>query len=140
MVKKIDKHIIFAEKYITLNFNATVAYIETYGNHLNNNTAAVSASHLLRNPKIQEYLKGRLAVLELDSNYVLRKLKDLAENAKSEGTKLQATIAIGKSLGVFNDNVPVNPEAEKAARNATVLEYSRNIFGWPSEDKPKELR
>lgn len=138
-INKIDKRIVFAEKYITLNFNATVAYRETYGEHLNHNTAAVSASHLLRNPKIQEYLRDRLAVLELDSNYVLRKLKDLAENAKSDGTKLQAIMAIGKSLGMFSDNIIPNPEADMAARSASIAEYFKSVFANTATKRQKEL-
>lgn len=124
--KIVDKKIIFAEQYIIHNRNGTVAYKSVYGQELNDNTAAVNASKLLRNTKIQQYLKERFAVLELDANYVLAKLKQLAEEAKSDSTKLQAIIAIGRSLGMFNDNPVIDPLSEYAARNAYVNEYMKN--------------
>lgn len=124
--KIVDKKIIFAEQYIIHNRNGTVAYKAVYGQELNDNTAAVNASKLLRNTKIRQYLKERFAVLELDANYVLAKLKQLAEEAKSDSTKLQAIIAIGRSLGMFNDNPVVDPVSEYAARTAYVNEYFKN--------------
>jgi len=124
--KIVDKKIIFAEQYIIHNRNGTVAYKAVYGQNLNDNTAAVNASKLLRNTKIRHYLKERFAVLELDANYVLSKLKQLAEEAKSDSTKLQAIIAIGRSLGMFNDNQIVDPVSEYENRNAYVNEYMKN--------------
>ncbi len=123
-----DKRIVFAEQYIIHNRNATVAYKAVYGQDLNDNTAAVSASKLLRNPKIQEYLKGRFSVLELDADYVLKKLKNLAETAKSDSTKLQAAVAIGRSLGMFSDNVVVDQKAIDLDRQKQVSEHFRELF------------
>lgn len=124
--KVIDKKIIFAEQYIIHNRNGTVAYKAVYGQNLNDNTAAVNASKLLRNTKIRHYLKERFAVLELDANYVLSKLKQLAEEAKSDSTKLQAIIAIGRSLGMFNDNQIVDSVSEYENRNVYINEYMKN--------------
>lgn len=126
--KVTDKRIIFAEQYIIHNRNATVAYRAVYGQELSDNAAAASASKLLRNPKIQEYLKVRLNVLELDSNYVLEKLKNLAESAKTDNTKLQAVIAIGRSLGMFSDNVVVDQKMTDESRQDLIKEHLRQIF------------
>lgn len=121
-----DKRIIFAEQYIIHNRNATIAYKAVYGQGLNDNTAAVNASKLLRNTKIQEYLKERFSVLEIDADYVLAKLKNLAEEARSDSTKLQAIIAIGKSLGMFSNNPTIDPERERAARSEYLSNYIKN--------------
>ncbi|MFA6417069.1 MAG: terminase small subunit [Patescibacteria group bacterium] len=137
--KIVDKQIIFAEQYIISNRNGTIAYKAVYGQELDDNTAAVNASRLLRNAKIREYLKERFAVLELDANYVLAKLKQLAEEAKSDSTKLQAIIAIGKSLGMFNDNQTIDPASEYAARNAYVNEYFKNTFLKHGDSDQKQL-
>lgn len=137
--KNADRRIIFAEQYIISNRNATVAYKAVYGQDLRDNTAAVNASKLLRNPKIQEYLKERFSVLELDANYVLGKLKNLAEEAKSDSTKLQAIIAIGKSLGMFSDNQITDPVSEYEIRSAKVNEYFKNTMFKPYSSNQKQL-
>lgn len=134
-----DKQIIFAEQYLANNQNATVAYKNVYGQDLSDNTAAVNASKLLRTTKIKAYLKERLNVLELNSDYVLRKLKDLAETAKSEGTRLQSIIAIGKTLGMFTiDNQPSAIDLRET-RNAYVNYYVKNIMFNAYPNKTKEL-
>lgn len=125
--KTADKRIIFAEQYIIHNRNATIAYKAVYGQGLNDNTAAVNASKLLRNTKIQEYLKERFSVLEIDADYVMAKLKNLAEEAKSDSTKLQAIIAIGKSLGMFSNNPIIDPETERATRTEYVCDFVKKL-------------
>lgn len=132
-----DKQLIFAEQYLANNRNATAAYKSVYGEHLNDNTAAVNASKLLRTTKISNYLKNKLDVLELNSDYVLRSLKGLAEGADSESVKLQAIIAIGKTLGMFNnDNQPSRVDLY-AIRSAYVNYYVDNIMFNPYQSNTK---
>jgi len=126
--KIIDKHIVFAEKYLHNKRNATLAYKSVYGYDLNDNTAAVNASKLLRTTKIQQYLKERFGIFELDSNYVLKNLKELAENGKSENIKLQALVTIGKSIGMFKDDSNNNPESLQEARSSYINYYVKNIM------------
>jgi len=123
-----DKRIIFVEQYLVHNRNATIAYKAVYGQDLSDNTAAVNASRLLRNPKIQGYLKARFSVLELDSDYVLVKLKNLAESAKTDNTKLQAVITIGKLLGMFSDNLVINQKTADAVRQEKLKDFALQII------------
>lgn len=134
-----DKQIIFAEQYLANNRNATIAYKNVYGQELSDNTAAVNASKLLRTTKIKEYLKERLNVLELNTDYVLKRLKDLAETAQSEGTRLQSIIAIGKTLGMFNTDNKSNRADYSETRNAYVNYYVKNIMFNAYPNKTREL-
>ena len=75
------KHLDFIERYLS-HFNAAKAYSDTYGIQ-NTNAAAVSASRLLTNDKVQQYLQRRLAErkaeLHVDTNYVVRKFTEIIE-------------------------------------------------------------
>jgi len=137
--KKQDKRIVFAEQYIICNRNATIAYKAVYGSGLNDNTAAVNASKLLRNPKIQDYLRERFSILELDADYVLKNLKNLAENAKTDNTKLQSVIAIGKTLGMFSDNVVVDSKSDYERRSKYVNDYVKNVMFKPYVKQSEQL-
>ncbi|MFA7119315.1 MAG: terminase small subunit [Sphaerochaetaceae bacterium] len=134
-----DKRIIFAEQYLIHNRNGTIAYKAVYGQDLHDNTAAVNASKLLRNAQVQEYLRKRFSVLELDTDYVLSSLKNLAENSKSDGIKLQALVAIGKSIGMFSNTVVVDAEADREARSSYIINYVKNEMFKPYINRPKEL-
>jgi phage terminase small subunit len=136
--KTTDKRIIFAEQYIIHNRNGTVAYKAVYGQDLHDNTAAVNASKLLRNAQVQEYLRKRLSVLELDTDYVLSSLKNLAENGKSDGIKLQALVAIGKSMGVFSNSTVADTKMDIETRTAQVNDYMKNVIFKSYTNKLKE--
>lgn len=75
------KHLDFIERYLS-HFNATQAYKDTYGLK-NELSAASSASDLLRNPNVQQYLQRRLAErkaeIHIDTHYVVRKLNEIVE-------------------------------------------------------------
>jgi len=137
--KIIDKHIVFAEKYLYHKRNATLAYKAVYGYDLNDNTAAVNASKLLRTAKIQQYLREKFGIFELDSNYVLKNLKELAENGKSENIKLQALVTIGKYIGMFKDEQNGNPESLQEARSSYINYYVKNIMFAPYYSKKDKL-
>lgn len=55
-----DKQKIFADEYL-IDLNATRAYKAAYPRVKNDNTAGASAARLLRNAKIAEYIKERMA-------------------------------------------------------------------------------
>ena len=75
------KHLDFIERYLS-HFNATRAYSDTYGVK-NAAAASASASKLLRDTNVQQYLQRRLAErkaeLHLDTSYVVRKLTEIVE-------------------------------------------------------------
>ncbi len=118
--KEIDKQLVFAEEYINCNRNATKAYKKVYGQTLSDEVAAVNASKLLRITKVKIYLQRRFDVLELNSDYVLKNLKHLAESSKNENVRLNANIWIGKSIGMFNDSyiqqIQIQEDPEELAR------------------------
>lgn len=126
--KIIDRHIVFAEKYLHHKRNATLAYKAVYGHDLNDNTAAVNASKLLRTAKVQQYLREKFGIFELDSNYVLKNLKKLAENGKSENIKLQALITIGKSIGMFKEYLENDQISSQEARSSYINYYVKNVM------------
>lgn len=76
------KHVDFVERYLS-HFNATKAYMDTYGT-TNDVASASSASKLLRDVKVQKYLQRRLAErkaeLHVDAQYVVRKLTEIVES------------------------------------------------------------
>lgn len=75
------KHQDFIERYL-LHFNASKAYSDTYGVK-NALVASANASRLLTDAKVQQYLQRRLAErkaeLNVDTNYVIRKLTEIVE-------------------------------------------------------------
>jgi hypothetical protein len=133
--EEIDKQIIFAEQYLLNNRNATLAYKNVYGRQLSDEVAAVNASKLLRITKVKLYLQRRFNVLQLDSSYVLKNLKNLAERAKTENVKLQANVWIGKAIGMFSESYitqeseQLEDEAEKEKRKQETQERIKQIFG-----------
>lgn len=78
----------FADEYIANGGNGTEAYLKSYKNVKNENTAGVSAYHALRNPKIQHYIRERtrmtLAERDLVVKDVVNHLIDLALGAEKE--------------------------------------------------------
>ena len=131
--KEIDKQLVFAEEYINSNRNATLAYKKVYGQTLSDEVAAVNASKLLRITKVKIYLQRRFDVLELNSDYVLKNLKYLAESSRNENVRLNANIWIGKSIGMFNDNyiqqiqIQEDPE-ERARKEEETKERIKKVF------------
>lgn len=57
MDKLTNNQQLFAQEYIALGNNATEAYMKVYKNCKKEETAMASASRLLRNVKVQEYIK-----------------------------------------------------------------------------------
>lgn len=133
----IDKQIAFAEEYISCNKNATQAYKKVYGGSLSDDTAAVNGSKLLRTTKVRAYLRRKFESLELDANYVLGNLKELAESAQQEGIRLQANIWIGKSLGLFNSDF-IEKKEETSYDKAKVQDLIDRIIKSNTKDATEQ--
>lgn len=96
----------FCEEYI-VDLNGTRAYIRA---GYSKNGAEVSASQLLTNPKVSEYIRE---LNEKVSNktgvtveFVINGIKDIAINGESETNKLKAFNLLGKHVGAYEkDNV-----------------------------------
>ena len=97
---------LFAEQYL-IDRNGTQACIRA---GYSANSAAVTASRLLRNANVQQAVAaGTVAVAEaaeLDAAWVLSNLRDAAENSDARlSDRIRATELIGKHLGMFVDRV-----------------------------------
>jgi len=134
---ELDKQLAFAEAYIASNRNATKAYREVYGDRLSDEVAAAAASRLLRNVKIRHYIKQKFDALQLDAHYVMSGLKDLAENAEREGTRLKAFVEIGKALGIYKkDYIEQKTQTEKETP-PHVKKFIERILDIQKENKEK---
>ncbi len=125
----------FCDEYL-IDLNGTRAYKAAYPSVKNDNTAAASASELLRNPKVREYLDERLkqlhdektanaaevmeyltAVMRGESSasvVVVEGEGDGISSAKivrkppDEKERLKAAELLGKRFGMFTDKVDTN--------------------------------
>lgn len=81
-----DKQKLFADEYL-IDINATRAYKAVYKNVKNDETAAVNGNRLLRNAKVDEYIKKRMEErskrTEITQDFVLQELYAIA---KANGT------------------------------------------------------
>lgn len=124
----------FCDEYL-IDLNGTRAYKAAYPSVKNDNTAAASASELLRNPKVREYLDRELDRLHsertADAREVMEYLtsvmrgESIAEvvvvegvgegcsearhiqKAPDEKERLKAAELIGKRYGLFRESVDV---------------------------------
>ena len=124
----------FCDEYL-VDLNGTRAYKAAYPSVKNDNTAAASASELLRNPKVREYLDEQLeqlhnartadvqevmeyltAVLRGESSasvVVVEGIGDGCSTAKvmskppDEKERLKAAELLGKRFGLFTDKLNV---------------------------------
>lgn len=133
------KHKMFADEYL-IDLNATRAYMAVYKNCKSENSAAVNASKLLRNPKIKAYIDEQLKKMHnekiADATEVMEYLtsvvrgKSMSEIVVVEGVgegcsiartmqkqpdekeRLKAAELLGKRYSLFKDNVNVEGVAK----------------------------
>ncbi len=78
-----DKHRVFARAYVSEGWNKTKAYKKAYPDCKTDNSAAVSAINLLRNPKIKEYIDLIRHDYEdlcgINKTWLINKWRNLAE-------------------------------------------------------------
>jgi phage terminase small subunit len=129
-----DKQRLFCDEYL-IDLNATQAAIRA---GYSPKTADQQASRLLTNVKVQEYINGRQTKLadklELDAEWVLRRLKDISDRCVqaepvmtrvADGSLIEsgeykfdssgankATELIGKHLGMFGDKLDVTSKGQ----------------------------
>lgn len=118
-----DRMMMFAAEYV-IDFNGTRAYKAVYGENLSDNTAAVSASKLLRNPKVCSETERLIS--EITNRRAERKARvtagleeiaysddsiDVIRNKEGEilevsrKDKIRAYELLGKMEGMFTDVV-----------------------------------
>lgn len=108
-MKLTEKQKRFCDFYIETG-NATESYKRAGYKAKNDNIAAVEASKLLRNPKIQDYIQERLAAKDVEriasQDEVLEYLTDVMRG-KAEETKdrIKAAELLGKRHRMFTDKV-----------------------------------
>ena len=101
--------IVFSQEYV-IDWNATRSYKVAYPNQKNDNTAAANASRLLRNDKVQAYIKEIQEDLQklagISRLSVISKLQEIVDSKKKEEVairdKIKALEVINKMLG-FNE-------------------------------------
>lgn len=123
-----DKQKLFCDEYLSNGMNATQAYLKTYKNVKNTNTAAANASALLRNPKVREYLDVALAKIHdektMDAREVMERLTaigreqttdelltmdgEIKEVKSRTQDRIKALELIGKAYGMFRDKVEMD--------------------------------
>ena len=109
-----DRHKAFIDEYVKNGFNGTQAYLSVYPNS-SEEAAAVSASELLRNPKVKEYLKKvQQTIREKDlisKGEILEKLihilNDSSANPKLYNHAIKSSEVLSKMLG-FNEPDQLN--------------------------------
>lgn len=128
-----DKQMMFASEYV-IDFNGTRAYKAVYGDNLNDNTAAVNASKLLRNTKVRSEIERLLEDPIGRRNEIrARVLKELEQiafdpgeidiNYNKEGEvlsvsrrdKLKACELLGKTAAMFIDKAEISGYVETAS-------------------------
>lgn len=92
------KHAEFVANYFKLNMNGTRAYRETYGDHLDDNSAAASASALLRNLKVSAAVKAELRSRIMEADEILARLSEMGKAAHSEYIKDDGTVDIARMV------------------------------------------
>ncbi len=95
----------FAHHYVTTRNGAEAARLAGYSE----SGARQEANRLLTNvdvrAEIERLQRERWEAEKLDREYVLKRLQELAETAKSESSRIRALELLGKSLGMFREQV-----------------------------------
>lgn len=152
-----DKQKLFANEYLT-DFNATRAYKVAYPNTKNDNSAAVSSSKLLRNPKIQEYIAEKQKELqersEITQDMVIHELAAVAFSKITDFVRVVKKQAVDYSGGegkpiydsfgnpVMIDSVDViqtDKLTESQKKAIAVIKEGRNGIEVKGYDKVKAL-
>ena len=104
-----DKQKRFADEYL-IDMNATAAYLRA-GYNSSEAAARVSASKLLTNPNIVEYIEAKQKRLEkkteMTQEWVLEKYKELIDNTFTTDPAIakSALADVAKHLGMFKERI-----------------------------------
>ena len=129
-LKKVSrKHQEFIEHYLT-HFNASKAYGDVFGVPAGHNRDA-TASAILRRNEVQQYLQQRLAerkaTLNVDTQYVVRKLTEVIE-----------TDLVSSTAYLSRDQLDKMPEATRKLVQSVELVKTRNSSHTNSGDYENE--
>jgi len=118
------RHKRFVEMYFKLNMNATRAYMAIYSTK-NFNSAASSASALLKTPKVEAYIQERLVDIQLGADQILSRLSEQGlglddRYVTSEGIDVDKLISDGK--GHMVKSISITPGKFGDARKVEVYD------------------
>jgi hypothetical protein len=103
-MQKINRYKKFAQEYMRT-ANSTEAAFRTY--NCKDRTVAKAMGHKLRKkPVVQAYMIQAAEETGLTPEYVTGGIRNLAENAKSENTRLRAYELLGKMMTMFDSKTP----------------------------------
>jgi len=90
------KHAEFVANFFKLNMNATRAYKATYGQELDDNTAAANASRLLTNAKVSEAVHKRIKANIMEADELLFRVSEFARSEHGQYLKTDGTVDVAK--------------------------------------------
>jgi phage terminase small subunit len=128
-----DKNKKFCLEYLANGFNGTQAYLATYTSVKKEDTAAVNASKLLRNTKVQEYIKAEqdksAAKLEITRESLIADLQEIKLSTKETNPQaaLKAIEMTAKMLGLAG--------SDKTETKITGDININKLFGFEEDDK-----
>lgn len=96
------EHAAFVAEYFKKNMNGTRAYRAVYGENLDDNTAASSASRLLRNAKVSAAIKTELQNRILSTEEILARLAEMGQSAHAAYIEDNGTVNIKKMVADGN--------------------------------------
>ena len=108
MAKLSDRHKAFADAYLSNGMNGTRAYLSVYNDVESEDVAKASASRLLTNDNVKEYIKGKQekksAKHDITYDYLIEELREVIHNPKtSKGDKVRALKQLSDMLGINAD-------------------------------------
>ncbi len=118
MAKELDlQQVEFCEAYLQgliseKGVNATEAYLKAYPAS-SRDSASVSASRLLTNARIKDYIAGRVAQLTMSTSEALLRLADISRTATNVNDRIRALDLILKTQGVYITRQDITTNGEK---------------------------
>lgn len=114
----LDSHRAFVNEYFKNGFNAKRAYMAISPN-IDERSAEVNASKLLRNAKVRELIERKQEVNEIDDDYVLKMMKAYVKNGVSNpkfaNAGAKAVELLGKTRGMLTDTKKIVFDANNPA-------------------------
>lgn len=92
------KHAAFVAEYFKRNMNGTRAYQAVYGENLSDESAAASASALLRNPKVSAAVKAELKSRIMEADEILARLSEMGKAAHAEYIMSDGSVDIARMV------------------------------------------
>lgn len=141
-----DKQKLFADEYL-IDLNATRAYKAAYPKVKNDNTAAVNASRMLRNAKVQKYIAERQEKLqertEITQDMVIHELAAIAFSNTTDFVRVvekEIMDSLGNPVSVAQVEVILTEKLSDAQKKAVAsIKEGRSGIEVKAHDKVKAL-